>query len=515
MKILIIFLFSFLIPFNLYAIPGVIVVAGGGPEGELDETSAWSYPLYKRLIDNGSIHNNGKIKAVVVSLDHPETTFIADYLKQMGATNAINITVDSKKAANDPKIVGTLADADVIFFRGGNQGDAYRFWKDTLLHKYVNEVAEKGGAIGGTSSGAMGLSEYSMTGGTDFDSSDLLANPKSKLLNDLMNPSQSGIHNDFLNLVPGVIIDTHCAQRARIGRLLAVHAKATEDYQNKNIVAICVEEKTGIAIKDGKAEVYGTGIVHFLNQTPDSKMIRTENRPLVYTDIRDDALTEKWIYDLKLNTPDMQNVPKEAMPIDKRRDCGSVLKKSINSPRDFEYTIDPKNKIYKFSISPSPALTNVLPIFNAHTRQFRDINQTLAFRTLFDLPNSTILLIPSNIQILADQTNDQIQFKNAKKTNNPLSTILLDCSKCTFKSKSNFISSQDQGKNSLVSSGFINARINILSDEQKFNIRTQEVVFNQDEINKINPCLRIDLILPNISNLNQFETINKQIEKCN
>ena len=82
----------------------------------------------------------------------------------------------------------------------------------------------------------MGLSEYSITGGQDFDSKEVLSDSHSPLLNDKVSPTTSGIHNDFLNAVPGVLADTHCGERGRVGRLMAVMAKATEDFQDNKIV---------------------------------------------------------------------------------------------------------------------------------------------------------------------------------------------------------------------------------------------------------------------------------------
>ena len=167
---------------SVLAAPGVVVLAGGGPEGDIGMEKDWSYTLYKKLIDNGDTTKDGKIKVVVLSLDKPDTNFMVDYLKSMGATSSESLVISSKKAANDPKLVKTLADADVLFIRGGNQGKAYQLWKDTKLHEQIKALANRGGAIGGTSSGSMGLSQYSMTGGQDFTSKDVMQDSNSPLI---------------------------------------------------------------------------------------------------------------------------------------------------------------------------------------------------------------------------------------------------------------------------------------------------------------------------------------------
>lgn len=103
---------------SVLAAPGVVVLAGGGPEGDIGMEKDWSYTLYKKLIDNGDTTKDGKIKVVVLSLDKPDTNFMVDYLKSMGAT----------------------------------------------------------------SSGSMGLSQYSMTGGQDFTSKDVMQDSNSPLI---------------------------------------------------------------------------------------------------------------------------------------------------------------------------------------------------------------------------------------------------------------------------------------------------------------------------------------------
>jgi hypothetical protein len=45
------------------AAPGVVVLAGGGPEGDIGVTTDWSYPLYAELVKNGDITGDKKTLA--------------------------------------------------------------------------------------------------------------------------------------------------------------------------------------------------------------------------------------------------------------------------------------------------------------------------------------------------------------------------------------------------------------------------------------------------------------------
>lgn len=441
------------------AAPGVVVVAGGGSEGDIDEKTAWSYPLYKKLIDNGPTHGDGKIKVVVISLEKPDTNFMIDYLKSMGATSSENVVVDSREKANDPKIVDTVANADVIFFRGGNQAEAYRFWKNTRLHEHIKKVADRGGAIGGTSSGAMSLSEYAFAGGQDLVSKDVLQDSHSELLNDEL--GGTGIHNDFLGLVPGVIVDTHCGERGRVARLLGIHAKAQEDYKNNKIVGICLEERTGIAVSKGKVEVFGTGTAHFIQSTPDSTIIRTPGKPLVYTNVRDDALTEGWHYDLKKRSPDLVNIPKSALIITDKKDCGAMI-----------HVEDAQNddKIDNGDIK-------------------RGNLQTHAIKSLFDQPDTTIVMTPLEETITKSMKDQTIVVTKKNEKNIPdVATVIMDCSECTHKSLSSFVSNQDEGSNTLHSAGLINLKLHVLSNGGSFNLSTHKVKTSAD-VDSINSDL--------------------------
>jgi len=442
------FILGFIAFCNLtYAAPGIIVIAGGGPEGDIGDKASWSYELYKSLIDNGPIHGDGKIKVVVISGSDPGNTEMVDYLKSMGATSSENVVADSKEKANDPAVVDTVSNADVIFIRGGNQGDYYRFWKDTRLHENILNVMKNGGAIGGTSAGAMSLSQYALTGGQDFVSRDVLQDAHSPLLNDIVD-GKTSIHNDFLNLVPETLIETHCGERARIGRLLAVQAKAIDDYKNNNILGICLEERTGLLIRQDQAEVFGTGTVHFLQNTADTTLIRIPQMPLIYTNVKDDALTEGWKFDLGKRMPDLMKIPKNAIRINNQKGNGKFI-----HIKDAQAEKVDKND-------------------NA----FKGIAQTRALKSIFENTNTSVLLTPleETIKISRDHSIALIAKNTIFNPSPDVSTIIMDCKNCTYKSLSSFVSNQDDGSNTLFSAGLINMRLHVMRTGESFNIKTRD-----------------------------------------
>lgn len=441
---------SFLYSQPTYATAGVVVLGGGGPEGDIGVTTDWSYSLYKRLIDNGDVTGDGKIKVVVLSLEQPDTNFIVDYLKSMGATTSENLVVKSRKDAQNKKLVDTLIDADVLFIRGGNQAKAYAFWKNTRLHQLISALAERGGAIGGTSSGSMSLSSYTMTGGHDYDSKEILADAKSSLLDDIKRPGHTGIHNDFLKMVPGTIVDTHCGERGRIGRILGVKAKATEEYKDKNILVICLEERTGVAISKNRAQVYGTNAVHFLQETPETKVIREKGKPLVYTEIRDDMLTDGWHYDLEKKSPDLSKLPAGAQAFESS--ASSEWSVSYNAFTD-EYLKTGETK--------------------------RGLAQTLSFKRLSDQPRSSVVImdISSELRMLSDDELISMKKRKVLPLQKEISSLVIDCRFCTHRSLSPYLSNQDFGSKTLYTPGLVNMRLNAIGGSAVYNLKTHQTEF--------------------------------------
>jgi cyanophycinase len=474
----------------LKAEPGVVVLAGGGPEGDIGVTTDWSYPLYKKLIENGDTTGDKKIKVVVLSFDKPDSNFMVDYLKSMGADSSHNLVISSKKEANDPKVTTMLKDADVIFIRGGNQGRAYQIWKDTKVHKQIMALSDRGGAIGGTSSGAMGLSQYSITGGKDFTTKEVLMDSHSPLLNDEIITASSGIHNDFLNMVPNTLVDTHCGERARVGRLLATMAKAVDDYKNKKIVSVCLEEKTGVAISKGKAKVFGTGLVHFMTETAETKKERIAGRPLSYTNVRDDALAEGWVYNLKEGSPDLKELPKNALALFPKINC-SYINDHLNLK---------SSEVARLTFIEPAFSSGVVVAEDAYSDSLlitrdrkRGVMQTYSFNKLANSPNGSLILLDSSGKIFG-------KGKNNLGVSAMAPSIVLDCQYCSYKSKSSFVSNQDQGDQNLYSNALVNLRIHIIGAGDIYNVQTHKATLSRDILLYKNDCAKAFMALDSLDN---------------
>ena len=61
------------------ASPGVIVLIGGGSEGNFGQKGAWSYALNKEVVANGDVTGDGVVTIAVLS-PYDESLFIPNYL---------------------------------------------------------------------------------------------------------------------------------------------------------------------------------------------------------------------------------------------------------------------------------------------------------------------------------------------------------------------------------------------------------------------------------------------------
>lgn len=273
----------------------LLMLAGGGTEGDNGDPTSWSAVLYGGLLENGDVTGDGAVHVLVLSTAE-ETTWIPEYFVELGATSAENLRIATRERAEAEELRERFAAADVVFLKGGDQGEYYDRWNDTLVEEGILGVLARGGAVGGTSAGAMSQAEYALAGGNDYVSADALLDSHTPYLDDVSDGG-SGIHADFLGLLPGTLVDTHFAVRGRLGRLAGAMAKAMDEGAPDTLVGIGLDEQTGVLVRDGVARVVGVGSVTVLRRGEEDAL-RVPGSPLVWAGLRVDRLTDGWVYDL-------------------------------------------------------------------------------------------------------------------------------------------------------------------------------------------------------------------------
>ena len=219
--------------------PGRILLVGGG--AEKNGAAGWSTPAYRWA-------GGGKKVAIVGT----STGSLAPYFTQYcNAARAREFAIATHDSADSQATYDTLISYDVIFFRGGDQYEYYRYYKGTRLLDAVNYVYSHGGTICGTSAGMHILSSVVFTAqhGSAYPD-ECIENPDNVTVT---------LADDFLDLFPGFVFDTHFAERARFGRLVGFLA----NYQlnkGKAITGIGMDDMTCMTIDEtGTGTVYGTG----------------------------------------------------------------------------------------------------------------------------------------------------------------------------------------------------------------------------------------------------------------
>lgn len=179
------------------------------------------------------------------------TTWFAEELALDERPAAVGtVRIDDAGHGGDDAVLCRVARADAIWLAGGDQSDYLLRWPDEL-HAALQRAVARGVAVGGTSAGAMSLSEVTFDAAQgSVDSTDALAAP----LDDAVSLSASPFSSAAL---AGTLVDTHFDARDRLGRLIAFLARAAQADQA--LLGVGIDEETAVVIDGDTVEVSGAG----------------------------------------------------------------------------------------------------------------------------------------------------------------------------------------------------------------------------------------------------------------
>ena len=297
-KIFFSFIFIFNITFNLYA-QGYVCAIGGGSEDYND----WSDAPYSWIVQKS---DSGKIIILGVS---SATNWLPNYFMSFGADTAYNKTISTISVANLQETYDEIITAKAIFIRGGDQWDYVRLWKGTKTDSAIQFVFNNGGVIAGTSAGAAVL------GDVDFSAQSGSAYPDEALQNPFYNRMK--FENNFLNLIPNVLFDTHFTERARHGRLIAM--LYNQHYSSgRDLIGAGIDDRTAICISpDGIGEVMGSGAVYIYYKDESTNYSNYESAKYTIENLKSHILTKNWKYDFINN--EISFIPTSAKDVDVNR----------------------------------------------------------------------------------------------------------------------------------------------------------------------------------------------------
>jgi cyanophycinase len=163
----------------------------------------------------------------------------ATLFTHLGAGRVRGLRLEHRSQANDPAVVAALATATGVFFTGGDQLRITTVLGGTLTDSALQSLVRSGTIVlGGTSAGAAMMSGTMILGGDG-----------------------PGVTRDSvrtgpgLELLPGVLIDMHFAERGRLNRLLSAVALYPHE------LGLGIDEDTAILADGDSFEVLGTGAV--------------------------------------------------------------------------------------------------------------------------------------------------------------------------------------------------------------------------------------------------------------
>lgn len=151
------------------------------------------------------------------------------------------LNVRDRRQADSKKSLQLLAEADGVFFSGGDQNRLTRCFADTEFLTLLRQRYERENfVVAGTSAGAMAMAKHMITEGDSAE----------PVLKGLVGTAGG------LGLFPEAIIDTHFMNRGRLARLteaLLLHPRC---------VALGLSEDTGVVVSQGDhLRAIGSGVV--------------------------------------------------------------------------------------------------------------------------------------------------------------------------------------------------------------------------------------------------------------
>ncbi|WP_237063732.1 Type 1 glutamine amidotransferase-like domain-containing protein [Microbulbifer zhoushanensis] len=212
------------------------------------------------------------------------------FLNLLGADSVETLMVDRSQHADSDYVLWALQSAEFIWLAGGDQSDYLNQWQGTPVQQALDEALARGAVLGGTSAGAAVQSEYI------YDPDGTYGAYSPEAVTDLCH-EYTNISTDFLTtaMMENVLVDTHFAERDRMGRLIAFMAGLPVGIRGMG-----VDEQTSIFFtSDGTGVVDGSGNVYVLAE--DGSTSRTQaacGLPVIYENVLRYQLSESDQYNI-------------------------------------------------------------------------------------------------------------------------------------------------------------------------------------------------------------------------
>jgi cyanophycinase len=161
-----------------------------------------------------------------------------------GARNLTVIHTRDRKVADSAAFVKPIREARGVFFSGGRQWRLADSYLNTLTHRELTALLNRGGVIGGSSAGASILTSFMVRGDTKS------------------NEKMIGDHTEGLGFLKNAAVDQHLLRRNRQFDMLEVIDKFP------NLLGIGLDEDTAIVVQGDQFDVIGSSYAVIYSAKP-------------------------------------------------------------------------------------------------------------------------------------------------------------------------------------------------------------------------------------------------------
>lgn len=238
---------------------------------------------------------DGYLVVLTVATDYPEEVGATykNTFKKLNLSDVKVVHIRDREEANEEDNARAVEEAASIFFTGGDQLKITSLVGGTPIYESLKKAYINGVLIVGTSAGASCVCSTMVVSGVDDEA-----------------PSRCTIKmSPGLDIIRGVLIDQHFAQRGRIGRLLSAVA------QNPEILGIGIDENTAIVFEgSGQFRVVGSGAITIADGNHITHTNASEQDPneiLAITNIKLHILPKEYKYDVINRIPILKDKHEE------------------------------------------------------------------------------------------------------------------------------------------------------------------------------------------------------------
>lgn len=216
---------------------GKLIIIGGAEKSDSDQQVL-------AVVAQEATHKYKPLLIVTAASYESEPDEYIDIFKGFGIRQIDVLDIPDREAAHQKKNVEKVAKAGTIFFTGGDQLRITSQLGDSLVYRTLFAAYLDGALVVGTSAGAAAMPNTMIIGGPGDESN--------RISTLSMAPG--------LGLIEGVVIDSHFAERGRMGRLLGAVV------QNPRNLGLGIDEATAILVRQGEyLEVFGAGAVYVID----------------------------------------------------------------------------------------------------------------------------------------------------------------------------------------------------------------------------------------------------------